>query len=95
MAALLTQATVPGLASLALPTYRCLGYRLFWARCFGCMSAPDVLSLDIPEDAGMRMQSVMDADEYFRSEDNEVVSVHQFARRVIADYMPPITAGVL
>lgn len=51
VAALLTSAAVPGLTALALPTLSCLGYhRLFWMRCFGgCMSAPDVLSLDIPE----------------------------------------------
>ncbi len=47
-----------------------------------------------PQDAGMRMQSILDADEYFHSEDAEVVSVHRFARRIIADYMPPVTAGV-
>ncbi|EIE23667.1 U-box-domain-containing protein [Coccomyxa subellipsoidea C-169] len=96
VAALLTSAAVPGLTALALRTLSCLGYhRLFWMRCFGgCMSAPDVLSLDIPEDAGMRMQSILDADEYFHSEDAEVVSVHRFARRIIADYMPPVTAGV-
>lgn len=90
--ALMSTASAPGLALAALqPTMGCLGYRLFWSRCFGCMSAPDVLSLDIPDDAGLRLQSI---DEYFRSEQDEVVSVHTFAQRVMADYMPPVTAGL-
>ncbi|BDA47586.1 probable protein SENSITIVITY TO RED LIGHT REDUCED 1 at N-terminal half [Coccomyxa sp. Obi] len=95
MALLSTATTAPGLALAALqPTMGCLGYRLFWSRCFGCMSAPDVLSLDIPDDAGLRLQSIMDADQYFQSEQDEIVSVHTFAQRIMADYMPPVTAGL-
>lgn len=87
-------AASPGLAlASVMPAYGCLGQRLFWLRCFGCMLAPDVLSLDIPEDCELRMQSVLDADSYFVSDD-ESVSVHHFARRIIADYMPPVSPGI-
>lgn len=77
----------PDLATLR--AYGCLGNRLFWARCFGCVAPPTVRG---PRRAALGPRETHNEAGSDDSED-EIVTVHQFANRMIADYAPPATAG--
>jgi hypothetical protein len=72
----------------ALRAYSHLGNSLFWARCFGCAAPPAARARRLAATGGTSGARRARAPEQADSDlsEDEVVTVHQFARQVMSDY---------
>jgi hypothetical protein len=93
------------LALAVMPLPGCFSPKFFWGRCFGHSAAVQGAGMAHKARAALApsAHSACDQDDdsdrdYYNGEDfpegeEEVVSVHRFAHRIIADYMPSVTAA--